>query len=272
MIKITAKNQATLMILCNLVIALLWLPQSQAQALDAADGQKLRDPIRHKQVTLVTEPWGWYMGPELPQQGFLAAVVRESLAFKGYQVELEFMPWSRAIELVRRGEKDALLGVYYSETRAQSIYFSSQIATEREVLFARAGVKIDLTQPNALYRYRLGVIRGALHGDLFFDGENLNKVETTSREQLVQMLMNDRIDLFASPKSVVEHLIRTRFPEYQDDIVALQPELTETAIYLGFSRNIKNYEQLQIDFNEGLAQLRQSGRYDELKSLALEAK
>lgn len=226
-----------------------------------------------KQLTLAAEPWGLYMHPTLPEQGFLVQVAQEALALEGLTVDVQFMPWSRAVELARSGQVDGLLGAYYSEEREQFLRYSHELALVQEVFFVRKESELkapsertEMRQYRWLMGYRIGVVRHALHEEKFDYNASLNKVETTDRVQLLDMLVRGRIDIFATSKHVVDFHLLTQRQHLANELRVLTPPLAERSAYLAWSKaSPRTSAELNDLFNCGLARLKTSGRYQQLK-------
>lgn len=58
-------------------------------------------------VYLTSLEWPPYSSAELPNQGASIAVAKAAFAAMGYQLEVEFYPWSRAVALATRDKKYA---------------------------------------------------------------------------------------------------------------------------------------------------------------------
>jgi ABC-type amino acid transport substrate-binding protein len=210
-------------------------------------------------VTAVAEPWQPYMGPDLPQQGFLVELTQEALARSGYKLDVKFVPWARALLLVKTGEATALLGAYHTSEREEFLAFSDPVTSVQDVLFARKDSAISYRSLEDLEKYKICVVRGAAHGKEFDEARMLHKEQVSNREMCIKMLMAARVDLIVGPEDVTTYILRTSYPDYYPQITALQPPVQTNALYVGFSRNVPDYPLLVAAFNDGLRKLRDDG-------------
>lgn len=72
-----------------------------------------------KTVRLASLHWSPYVGPELDRNGWIAVVAENAARQAGYQLAIDYFPWTRAIRI---GQKDARYAgyfpAYYTEERA----------------------------------------------------------------------------------------------------------------------------------------------------------
>ena len=72
-----------------------------------------------KKVTLATDPWPPYYGPDLENQGYFTEISRAAFQRAGYQLVVEFVPWKRALKMAKTGKYDGVLGAFYNDERTQ---------------------------------------------------------------------------------------------------------------------------------------------------------
>jgi polar amino acid transport system substrate-binding protein len=71
--------------------------------------------------------------------GFSTEVLKHVLAAMGQEASFEEFPWTRAMELVFRGERDALFTALRNDERARFCYFPDEpLLREKWVFFVRA--------------------------------------------------------------------------------------------------------------------------------------
>lgn len=222
-------------------------------------------PAPTAQVRAVTEPWPPYMGPELDNQGFLPEVLKEALSRVGYDVNVQFEPWARAVSDVRTGDADVLLGAYFTEEREAFLSFSPPIAEVQDVLFSMTGRNVTYRDLSDLKPFTIGVVRGAAHGQAFDSATFLKKEEVTRREQNIEKLITGRIDLMAGPKDVIQYLLRRDYPPHVNgNIEVILPPLDNNKLFLGFSRQSPHHDALSGAFERGLSIVKQDGTFSRI--------
>lgn len=225
-------------------------------------------------VRLASLEWEPYIGSGLPDQGYVAALVRAAFAEQGLAVEIEFHPWARALALARSGAVDGLVPEYYNGSRESEFAFSAQLTAAPLVLYKRRdaaiGYRIDPTGApdaglRALKAYRFGVVRGYLNTPAFDAADYLIKDEADDDADNLRKLADGHIDLAVIDRRVAEHLIRTHFPDYAATLEPLAPALGEMRLYIAFSRKSPRMAEALAAFNRGLETLSTDGRLNALR-------
>ncbi|MGM0501755.1 MAG: hypothetical protein ACQERJ_04445, partial [Bacillota bacterium] len=62
---------------------------------------------KQQEINISTGKWLPWAGENIKDNGFVLKIVREAFKLEGYQVNYEFMPWKRAIELLELGKVNA---------------------------------------------------------------------------------------------------------------------------------------------------------------------
>ena len=254
-----------------LVAALLAAALSIAANATAAPKKPVADarPV----VRLASLEWEPYIGAKMPDQGYVAALIRAAYADQGMRVEIEFYPWARALHLARTGAVDGLMPEYFDASREGEFEYSAAFPGGPLVLYKRRGDAIAFaTDPlrhqdaalRALKVRRFGVVRGYLNTPVFDAATYLTKEEANDDATNLRKLVYGRIDLAVVDRRVAEHLIRTQYPDYAGKIEPLSPALAEIPLFIAFSRKSPRKAQALAAFNRGLAAMRADGRMDAL--------
>ena len=214
-----------------------------------------------KQITAATTQWPPYMGHRLIDKGFLPEILVEAFDQFGYTVTVEFRPWARALNDVKKGDKNILCGVYYTQEREEFLAYSQSVGQIQDVLFMKEGRNITYQQLTDLKPYKIGVLRGAAHGNKFDAADFLNKEEVTHYGQNIRKLLVDKIDLMAGPRDVLKFIIKRDYPLFIDKIKVVNPPLNMNKIYFGFSKKVAGYQELLKAFSRGLELIKKDCTY-----------
>jgi polar amino acid transport system substrate-binding protein len=224
-------------------------------------------------VRLASLEWEPYIGAKMPDQGYVAALIRAAFADQGVRVEIEFYPWARALHLARTGAVDGLMPEYFNASRENEFEYSAAFPGGPLVLYRRHGDAIAFaTDPvqhqdaalRALKSKRFGVVRGYLNTPVFDAATYLTKEEASDDATNLRKLVYGRIDLAVIDRRVAEHLIRTEYPDYAKRIDPMSPALAEIPLFIAFSRKSPRKAQALAAFNKGLAAMQADGRVDAL--------
>jgi polar amino acid transport system substrate-binding protein len=248
---------------CAVLLALLLAPgTASAQA-------KPAKPVVH----LATLDWEPYIGQKLPDQGYTAALVRAAFADQGWQVQIDFYPWARALRLARSGEVDGLMPEYFNTTRKSEFRYSFPFPGGPLVFYKRRADDIDFVidpaaRPDlafrALQKMRFGVVRGYLNTPEFDAASYLHKEEANDDATNLRKLVYRRIDLAVVDRRVAEYLIRTQYPDYAAKLEPMEPALADNPLYIAFSLKSPRQAAALTAFNKGLSAMKKDGRLDAL--------
>ncbi|WP_281561616.1 ABC transporter substrate-binding protein [Thalassomonas sp. RHCl1] len=124
-------------------------------------------------------------------------------------------PTARCLSLMRKGQADMMISVRKTPERERYLSFiSPPFFTQHFPLrfFINSTNDLDIDNYQDLTPLTIGVIRGSTYFDKFDHDNQLIKVELTSREQLVHMLLKNRIDTFIErEESIVSWLPESQY-------------------------------------------------------------
>lgn len=229
------------------VLAMLAMPAAQA-----------------RQITMCTLNWEPFYGEDLPRNGFFTELVREAFERGGHTVNVEFMPWARAMLEVKQGDREVLLGAYYSEERAETYHSSDPIYDAEVGLVAHRRVGIDsFSSLRDLSGYTIGHGRGFTVTEEFDNADYLDKEPAKDLAQNVKKLYAGRIDMIAGSFENIRYAAQQQDMD-MDELVFLQPPLVESSLHIMISRAAPDGEELLADFHRGLEEIREDGTYEQI--------
>ena len=232
-----------------LVSALLCLASAQATA---------------GEINLLTAEYPPFFGPDLPNEGAITEVVAAAFKKVGYQVDVKFVPWARAMADAKAGKADGLHGAWYSKEREQWFVYSDKLPGNEIVLYKRKGTEPQgFTGYEELQPYKIGVGRGYVNPPEF-DAANLRTEEANSDKLNLTKLAKERVDLILIDRALAKYILASELTEYKDDLEAVDPPLTIEYLYMLISKETADYQQKVDDFNKGLKALTADGGVDEI--------
>ncbi|MCK5719171.1 MAG: transporter substrate-binding domain-containing protein [Thiomargarita sp.] len=221
-----------------------------------------------KRFTLLTVDFPPYYGEKLTNQGWVSEIVKTALEAKGYEVEIRFVPWVKAVEDTKAGYYDALLGAYRTPERAEYYYFSAPIAQARTGFFKRRDVDISFKKLTDLKGYKIGVVKGYATSKEFDTADYLTKIEMNDLGAGLIALSKGKIDLMADSQAVGKYhlkLLEARNHGIIKKIEFIKPVLAMNKLYVAISKNAANATQKLIDFNQGLRKIYMNGSFRKIK-------
>ena len=202
---------------------------------------------------------------DLPQQGAVSEVVRQAFLVQGINIQINFMPFARALRQSQHADYIGLVAAWYDDERAQHFYYSQPLYANQIVFFKRKSQAVsyrdyaDLSQQGL----RLALVQGYLQPQGLLQSQP-NLVQVATDEQAFLMLAKGRVDLVPADKLNGLYLLDNKLPHYATQLDWLTPALELRPMYLLLSKQDPRSELLMQQFNTGLTALRQSGQYQQI--------
>ncbi|NDV21873.1 ABC transporter substrate-binding protein [Desulfovibrio sp. JC022] len=215
---------------------------------------------RYSFVSLEYTPYAYCQNGTL--KGWDIEIMRESFHRMNVDLDINLVPWKRALHMGMNGHADGLFGILKVPDREQKMYFSNPIRGETISFFVRKDSDIvfdgDLSK---MKEFRFGVVSGYNYGkkvDIFFE----NNVPEAHIEKVVSPVMNvaklikGRFDILLGDTASTLHTIRKQGLEGQ--IRKLYPPVSFNKVYVAFYKN-KQMGDLRDRFNVALESMRKDG-------------
>ncbi|ABC28849.1 ABC-type amino acid transport/signal transduction systems, periplasmic component/domain [Hahella chejuensis KCTC 2396] len=218
-----------------------------------------------KKITLLT---GDYPPYEIESSkdglvGYDVEVVNAVFQRAGYEVDIRFFPWKRAINQIESGHVSGGFSIANTPERRKICELSDPISSITPVLAVRADLKEP--RPKTLTEtlsYRGIGIRGyTFQQELASIGAPHTILNTD--EQALLFLTKSRADVFYTVKESSQFLVKSMGLENQIQFVRLQDKEVDY-FYVCFSKAWPNYEIYVDVFNKGLKVLKDEGLYDQI--------
>lgn len=215
-------------------------------------------------IIFATESYPPYYGPDLKNNGFISEITRAACEKVGYEIEIKFMDWNRALEMAKRGKYDGVVGAYFNDERATFFEYPDAIASSEVIICGRKKDHIKYTALEDLKPYKIGIIRGYVNSEEFDAASYLKKEPVEKTEVNIKKLLKGRVDLIVDSKAVLQDLINKKFKDQAEKIVFLEPPLQSNKFYTIFSKAVPGYEKKTEDFNKGLKMIQEDGTVKEI--------
>lgn len=219
-------------------------------------------------LRLSTGEWAPYISEHLEQNGILAQITTEAFALKGIDVDLGFFPWERAAQLSRTGAWDGTIAFVHLAERENFYIYSAPIYIGHYAFFHLKSYPFKWRNYEDLSKITIASTIGfGGMGDKFIDAEKKGVIKVlrlNSDTQSFNMLMAKRAEAVPSDIEVGYALARKLYGKDAALLTHNSNYILTSEYHLVISRKHKNSQALVDKFNEGLAQLRKSGRYDEI--------
>lgn len=119
-------------------------------------------------------------------------------------------PLARCMSMMQIGQTDMIISIRKTPEREEYLTYLEPSFFEQHLpvnFFIQKNSPLQIVKYDDLKPLLIGTIRGSTYFDQFDNDVNLNKVEVTSRPQLIEMLMKGRIDTFIAREESILPLI-----------------------------------------------------------------
>ncbi len=191
-------------------------------------------------------------------------ISKEAFKRVGYEVEILFVPWERAMRDSKGGEVDGIIGAWYKKERTDFFEYTDAVTTQTLVLFKRTDQEIEFKTLMDLKDYIFGVVRGWTYTEEFDNTTSLKKEVVANSKANILKLIHGRVDLVPDVKEEVYELMNSEFPKHIGSIETVGEPLKIQQIYTVISKTNPNHKTIAEDFNKGLKMMKEDGTYGEI--------
>lgn len=198
-----------------------------------------------------------------PVRGAAVDVVRAVMQRLDYTVEVEILPWGRALQAMRNGERDCIFTIFASEERERFLDFSREVLVPQVIYFyARKGSAIDFGGDlRSVSHLRIGTVLYVNYGNVFEAARPYLAIsEVPSLEQNFRKLSMDRVDLIASNFYTASYTLEKILPpDIARQAVRLPLPVETVPSYVAFAK--PRHAALRDRFDRALRAYIASGEY-----------
>lgn len=217
--------------------------------------------VSSEKVYLSSLEWPPYSGEQLPEGGASIAIAKKAFEVMGYELEVSFYPWSRAVHKAKdpRSRYAGYFPEYYSSELEADFYFSDVIGSGPLGLIENVDQPISWDAISDLSKYSVGVVRDYVNTKAFDQAVKRGEQEVqevTLDKQNIFKVAGGRLPLAIIDHYVFDYLMSTdkSLANYKDRVQLNGKLLEDKLLFVCFKRN-KQGSELQKIFNEGLSQL-----------------
>ncbi len=216
-------------------------------------------------ITITTGEYPPYTSVKLHYLGAMSRIIKESFALAKIDVKFGFFPWARAMKLASAGKWDTSSGWLHTREREEHFFFSDPVVNIDIVFYHLKDFPFEWRTYDDLKDIKIGTTIGYSNGKMFDKAVQEGKlfVDPVRSDSLnFHKLLKGRIKIFPVDLNVGRSLLKKEFSPDESELITYHPQPVNSApLYLLFSKHVKKNAHLVEIFNQGLRQLRESGKY-----------
>ncbi len=173
-----------------------------------------------KKFTIGIDNWTPFVYFENNEPKGLTVEVFKKLAKElNYDIEFKHIPWSRALNMMKNGEIDAMGNLSFSKKRAEFIeYAKPAFYSLKTRFYTLADSDFNIKKHEDLYNYIFIVGQDYVYYDKFDNDPNIKKefihdrvadgTTTDASDIMINMLIKKRVKILISANAIMDHTIR----------------------------------------------------------------
>lgn len=176
----------------------------------------------------------------------------------GIDIELEPMDWDNALDMLRRGELDAVQGITVSESREEDFDFSRELLSNSQVIFVRKENEF-IKSVQDLRGQRVAIQSDDIVYEEISNVEGVYLTKYATQNAGIKALIEGSVDAFVGNRLTGLYYIQKN---KHHDKVKISGEILKTTSY-AMAVKSGDLETLNL-LNEGLIALEENGTYQKI--------
>lgn len=198
------------------------------------------------------------MSNTLQRQGVLVEIATEAFRREGYQLQVRFLPWARALGVAKEGEVDGMVGIWYSSERAQWFNYSKPILANQIGFYRRVDHPVAYKTLNDLRPYTIGTVHDYANPPAF-EAAHLHVDEANDDLTNLRKLAAGRLDLVLVDRAVARFMIERDAPSLRGQLVWIDPPVDLMPLYCAISRRTPDAAKKLAALDAGLDAMTRDG-------------
>ncbi|MGF1753750.1 transporter substrate-binding domain-containing protein [Vibrio makurazakiensis] len=195
--------------------------------------------------------------------GLAIDIVSAAYRSQGYSLELEIKPWLRSLKEVKHLQKDAMVSVWWSNNRTDSLAFSVPYLMVHLKFIVLRDNKFEYRDFESLKGMTVGVIEEYGYGKDFNNSKYFSREVGSDLATNIRKLRAKRIDAIIADERAAIHTIH-KLGLDPDLFYFVDRSLMIKPVYLAVAKDHPNKHTLLVQFMIGLHHIKKSGEYDQL--------
>src|SRR3990167_2313822 len=214
---------------------------------------------RAADVRLATLEYPPYSSVSLPERGSIVELTTRAFAANGNSVQIDFLPWARALAELRKGNYDGILLLWPEEIISEQLIASRPLLYSELGFFIRQDTPVAFTELSQLKGRKVGIARGyGYPKDILNSG--IVSEEGTDDLSNLRKLAAGRFDLVLLEQQVGLHLL-SREPTLQKNLAWQGQILARIPLFVGFAPPKPGQHDWASVYAQGLSALFANGDY-----------
>lgn len=215
------------------------------------------EPLR-----VVASEWSPYVSASVPRNGVAPQLVITALRRAGYRVQLYIDDWPQSLTATQAGDFDAIVSLWYTEERAESLAFSEPFMMNDLQFMGRSADLITLNSREDFVGLRVGIVEDFAYSEQQYDTTGIDIISGGSVGENIDRLLAGELDLVLGDSLVLRHEADLRRAAKRVEVLPLV--LESRGLHLGVSRLRADHTEIVQAFNASIEAMKADGSYASL--------
>jgi polar amino acid transport system substrate-binding protein len=226
---------------------------------------------RAETITLVADEWCPYnCAIDSDAPGIMVEIAKKAFEPEGITVDYKIIPWARAIETVRSGQYNALLGAAYGDAEG-FIFPTTPQAMMRNSFYVKKGNSWSFKTMESLNTISLGVIASYSYGDeidayIARYSDTMPRIQIVTGEDAAQRnidkLNAGRVDALIEASYVMEYHLKQRGMSDTIITAGMLPASMQDRLFIAFSPSHKDSKRYVAILNKAMERMKRTGELE----------
>ena len=212
----------------------------------------------------VENNWPPFVARDVEKEGVATEIVRQAFKTQGYEFQMKWLPWSRALQGLSELKYDVAPGAWFSEERNKEFLFSEPYLANRIVFIKQANDPFEYNGLESLAGKSIGTIKEYRYLDSFMTADTFTRLEARRLYVNLLRLTQAKVDLAIEDEIVARSIVREQAPSLAQDIAYTKNALSVNQLYVIVSRKHPKGKEIIAAFNKGLTTIKDNGTYDRI--------
>ena len=217
-------------------------------------------PAEAEALRLTASEWRPYVDSDVERSGFAVALVSRALERAGYEVSIDIGPWPQALDDTISGKYDVFATLWFTEERANSIFFSEPYIENELAFVRRSGSDIYFREREDLLGLKIGVVDDFAYSSESIDTTGIDIVSSGNVTENIARLREGDLDLVLADRRVAMAEINERSLAKSFDV--LSRPLIARGLRIGVSKQREDADAIVAAFEKEIAKMREDGSYN----------
>ncbi len=219
----------------------------------------------NRTISLASINYAPYYASTLENNGVISEIIATAFKRVGYNVKVEFLPFSRGKSMTKNGKFDGMFTLWYRKERLKYFLFSDPVPLPQEiVLYKRKDLNISFKTFDDISDLSIGYVFGYNYPKEFVQAE-VRKTKSYTDDENIMKLIKGKVDLAITDRLQAMWAINNSGMVAPETFEAIMPALQTDQQYLVISKKISDFKSIGAAFNKGLKQITEDGTVAKIK-------